>query len=96
VAVAIPGVDLCPEPTELRRTVKTVSYIYERAFPVRFAIQDVVPWTIGPGVPLATILRRLHREVPIGSADALVGFAAERCRYRIVAEPDAPPPPPTR
>ncbi len=64
---------------ELRRTVRTVSDIYERSFQIRFQIQDVVPWTIGPGVPLATILHRLHREVPIGSADALVGFAAERC-----------------
>jgi Metallo-peptidase family M12 len=64
---------------ELRRTVKTVSDIYERAFQIRVVIQDVVPWTIGPDVPLTTILRRLHREVPIGSADALVGFAAERC-----------------
>lgn len=64
---------------ELRRTVKTVSDIYERSFQIRFQIQDVVPWTIGPAVPLQTILERLHGEVPIGAADVLVGFAAERC-----------------
>lgn len=64
---------------ELRRTVQTVSDIYERSFQIRFRIQDVVPWTIGPGVPLRTIMQRLRREMPIGSADALVGFAAERC-----------------
>ena len=37
---------------ELRRTVKTVSDIYERNFQIRFQIQEVVPWTIGPAVPL--------------------------------------------
>ena len=60
---------------ELRRTVQTVSDIYERSF----QIQEVVPWTIGPAVPLQTILTRLHREMAVGSADVLVGFAAARC-----------------
>lgn len=64
---------------ELRRTVKTVSDIYEQNFRIRFQIQDVVPWTIGPAVPLRTIMNRLRREMTIGSADVLVGFAAERC-----------------
>lgn len=64
---------------ELRRTVKTVSDIYERTFQIRFQILDVVPWTVGPAVPLDTIQRRLRQEVPIGAADVLVGFAAERC-----------------
>ncbi len=65
--------------TELRRTVKAVSDVYEQNFQIRFVIRDIVPWTVGPSVPLRTILRRLRREVPIGSADVLVGFAAERC-----------------
>ena len=64
---------------ELRRTVQTVSDIYERSFQIRFRILDVVPWTIGPAVPLRTIMNRLRREIPIGSADVLVGFASERC-----------------
>ncbi len=64
---------------ELRRTVKTVSDIYERSFQIRFQIQEVVPWTIGPAVPLQTIMTRLHREMAVGAADVLVGFAAERC-----------------
>jgi len=64
---------------ELRRTVKTVSDIYERNFQIRFQIQEVVPWTIGPAVPLQNIMTRLHREMAVGSADVLVGFAAERC-----------------
>ena len=64
---------------ELRRTVKTVSDIYERTFQIRFQILDVVPWTVGPAVPLDTMKRRLRQEVPIGAADVLVGFAAERC-----------------
>jgi hypothetical protein len=64
---------------ELRRTVQTVSDIYERSFQIRFQIQEVVPWTIGPAVPLQTIMIRLHREMVVGSADVLVGFAAERC-----------------
>ncbi|HKW92468.1 MAG TPA: tetratricopeptide repeat protein [Methylomirabilota bacterium] len=64
---------------DLRRTVKTVSDIYEQNFQIRLVIRDIVPWTVGPGVPLQTILRRLRTEVPIGPADVLVGFAAERC-----------------
>jgi TonB family protein len=63
----------------LRRTVKTVSDIYEQSFQIRFVIQDIVPWTVGPSVPIRTMLRRLPREVPVGPADVLVAFAAERC-----------------
>ena len=64
---------------ELRRTVKTVSDIYERSFQIRFQILEVRPWTIGPAVPLKAIMNRLQSEMAIGSADVLVGFAAERC-----------------
>ena len=63
----------------LRRTIQTVSDIYERQFQIRLAVRDVVPWTIGPGVPIARIVTRARAEVPIGAADVLVVFAAERC-----------------
>ena len=63
----------------LRRTVQTVSDIYERQFQIRLAVREVVPWTIGPGVPIARIVTRARAEVPIGAADVLVVFAAERC-----------------
>jgi len=63
----------------LRRTIQTVSDIYERQFQIRLAVRDVVPWTIGPGVPISRILSRVRAEVSIGPADVLVVFAAERC-----------------
>jgi TonB family protein len=63
----------------LRRTIQTVSDIYERQFQIRLAVRDVVPWTIGPGVPISLILSRVRGEVPIGPADVVVVFAAERC-----------------
>jgi len=64
----------------LRRTIQTVSDIYERQFQIRLVVRDVVPWTIGPSVPLARILARVGTEVAIGPADVLVLFAAERCQ----------------
>jgi TonB family protein len=42
-------------------------------------IRDIVPWTVGPAVPLDRMLSRLHSEVPVGNADVVVAFAAERC-----------------
>ena len=63
----------------LRRTIQTVSDIYERQFQIRLAVRDVVPRTIGPGVPISPILSRVRAEVSIGPADVLVVFAAERC-----------------
>ena len=63
----------------LRRTIQAVSDIYERQFQIRLAVRDVVPWTIGPGVPISRILSRVRAEVSIGPADVLVVFAAERC-----------------
>jgi len=63
----------------LRRTIQTVSDIYERQFQIRLAVRDVVPWTIGPGVPISRILSRVRAEVSIGPVDVLVVFAAERC-----------------
>lgn len=63
----------------LRRTVQTVSDIYERTFQIRLVVRDVVPWTIGQGVPVSRILSRVRMEVSVGSADVLVLFAAERC-----------------
>jgi len=63
----------------LRRTIRTVSDIYERAFQIRLAVHDVVPWTIGRGVPIPRILARVRTEVSAGPADVLVLFAAERC-----------------
>jgi len=63
----------------LRRTIQTVSDIYERNFQIRLAIHDVVPWTIGPAVPVPRILGRVRAEVSTGPADVLVVFAAERC-----------------
>ena len=63
----------------LRRTVQTVSDIYERQFQIRLAIRDVVPWTIGPAAPVPRILARVRGEVGPGAADVLVLFAAERC-----------------
>ena len=63
----------------LRRTIQTVSDIYERQFQIRLAVRDVVPWTIGPGVPISRILSRVRAEVSIGPADVLVVFAGERC-----------------
>lgn len=64
---------------DLRRTVQTVSDIYEKAFRIRFVVREVVPWTLGPAVPTRTIFRRLSTEVPVGTADVIVGFTAERC-----------------
>ena len=63
----------------LRRTIQSVSDIYERQFQIRLAVRDVVPWTIGPGVPISRILSRVRTEVSIGPVDVLVVFAAERC-----------------
>ena len=63
----------------LRRTIQTVSDIYERQFQIRLAVRDVAPWTIGPGVPISRILSRVRTEVSIGPVDVLVVFAAERC-----------------
>jgi TonB family protein len=63
----------------LRRTIQTVSDIYERQFQIRLAVRDVVPWTIGQAVPVPRILGRVRGEVGPGSADVLVVFAAERC-----------------
>jgi TonB family protein len=64
----------------LRRTIQTVSDIYERQFQIRLVIRDVVPWTIGQAVPVPRILARVRVEVAPGSADVLVVFAAERCQ----------------
>ena len=50
----------------LRRTVQTVSDIYERQFQIRLTIRDVVPWTIGPAVPVPRILARVRGEVGPG------------------------------
>jgi Flp pilus assembly protein TadD len=63
----------------LRRTVQTVSDIYERNFQIRLVVRDVVPWTIGRSVPMPRILTRVRAEVSTGAADVLVLFAAERC-----------------
>jgi len=63
----------------LRRTVKTVSDIYEKNFQIRLVIRDVVPWTIGPSVETQRMLARLRAEVPIGTAHVLVAFAINRC-----------------
>ncbi len=63
----------------LRRTVQTVSDIYARNFQIRLVVRDVVPWTIGPQVPVPRILGRVRAEVSAGPADVLVLFAAERC-----------------
>jgi TonB family protein len=63
----------------LRRTIQSVSDIYERQFQIRLAVRDVAPWTIGPGVPISRILSRVRTEVSIGPVDVLVVFAAERC-----------------
>ncbi|HEY7433891.1 MAG TPA: TonB family protein [Methylomirabilota bacterium] len=63
----------------LRRTIQTVSAIYERQFQIRLVVHDVVPWTIGRGVPVPRILARVRAEVSTGPADVLVVFAAERC-----------------
>jgi hypothetical protein len=48
---------------EPRRTVQTVSGIYERAFQIRFVIQDVVPWTIGAILSNTTAEAVLSHEV---------------------------------
>ena len=63
----------------LRRTIQTVSDIYERQFQIRLVVRDVVPWTIGQAVPVPRILARVRAEVSTGPADVLVVFAAERC-----------------
>jgi TonB family protein len=63
----------------LRRTIQTVSDIYERRFQIRLVVRDVVPWTIGQAVRVPRILSRVRAEVSPGSADVLVVFAAERC-----------------
>lgn len=63
----------------LRRTIQTVSDIYERQFQIRLAVRDVVPWTIGQAVSVPRILSRVHAEVGPGPADVLVVFASERC-----------------
>jgi len=64
----------------LRRTIQTVSDIYERQFQIRLVVRDVVPWTIGQAVPVPRILGRARVEVSTGPADVLVVFAAERCQ----------------
>ena len=63
----------------LRRTIQTVSDIYERQFQIRLVIHDVVPWTIGQAIPIPRILDRVRAEVSPEPADVLVVFAAERC-----------------
>lgn len=63
----------------LRRTIQTVSDIYERQFRIRLTVRDVVPWTIGQTVSVSRMLARVRREVSAGSADVLVLFVAERC-----------------
>ena len=63
----------------LRRTIQTVSDIYERQFQIRLVIHDVVPWTIGQAIPIPRILDRVRAEVAPDPADVLVVFAAERC-----------------
>jgi TonB family protein len=63
----------------LRRTIQTVSGIYERQFQIRLVIRDVVPWTIGRAVPVPRMLARVRAEVSTGPADVLVLFVAERC-----------------
>jgi len=63
----------------LRRTIQTVSDIYERNFQIRLVVRDVVPWTIGSGVSIDRMLARVRAEVSTGPADVLVLFAAERC-----------------
>ncbi|HKA64009.1 MAG TPA: TonB family protein [Methylomirabilota bacterium] len=63
----------------LRQTIGTVSAIYERTFQIRLVAQDIVPWTLGPGVPMRRILARLRSEIPVGSADVVIAFAAGRC-----------------
>lgn len=65
--------------SDLRRTVQTVSDMYEKAFRIRFVVREVVPWTVGSAVPIRTIFRRLSSEVPVGTADVIVGFASDRC-----------------
>lgn len=47
----------------LRRTIQTVSDIYERNFQIRLVVRDVVPWTIGQAVPIPRILARVRAEV---------------------------------
>jgi len=63
----------------LRRTIQSVSDIYERNFQIRLVVRDVVPWTIGSGVSIDRMLARVRAEVSTGPADVLVLFAAERC-----------------
>ena len=63
----------------LRRTIQTVSDIYERQFQIRLVLHDVVPWTIGQAIPIPRILGRVRAEVAADRADVLVVFAAERC-----------------
>jgi len=63
----------------LRRTIQTVSDIYERQFQIRLVLHDVVPWTIGQAIPIPRILGRVRAEVAADPADVLVVFAAERC-----------------
>jgi hypothetical protein len=77
---------------ELRRTVKTVSDIYEEVFRIRLAVRDVVPWTAGPAVPIRPICRRLSTEAPDGTADVVVGFTAERCEKLAHGSPRADEP----
>jgi tetratricopeptide (TPR) repeat protein len=63
----------------LRKTVETVSDIYERKFQVRFVIVDIVPWTAGPSVEPERLLDKMGSTVPIGDAELLVGFSNRRC-----------------
>jgi len=62
----------------LRRTIQTVSDIYERQFQIRLVLHDVVPWTIGQAIPIPRILGRVRAEVAPDPADGSI--AAPRAR----------------
>jgi tetratricopeptide (TPR) repeat protein len=62
----------------LRGTAAKVSEIYEKRFRVRFALLDVVPFTVG-ALRAKERLTRMMADVPIGEADLLIGFSSGRC-----------------
>lgn len=62
----------------LRRTVQTVSDVWEREFRIRFEIASIVPWTSGEALSPARLLTKLAAEVPPGE-EILVGFSHQRC-----------------